>query len=626
MNLSEFDFWKGWMIVDYPQLIKVSVENIFSHEVSISLNSSITFFIGANGSGKTQTLKALRDKFKNTFKDQKVRYLSSNRMGMMEQYRSQVNQYGYSPNDYSIGDRAMKTQRLSIETATGDFFTMDDKKDVYIKVAERLSVLFQRQIYLRWDSGQMKAYFEKNNGNKEYPVASEASGLVNLISIMAALFNDEVNILLIDEPEVSLHPQMQSYLLREMKRAANRGKTIIVSTHSSEMMSLTNAKDFCNFVFFEEDKDPVQISPDAEELKSSKLQEFLVRMGQNYRNAFFAKKILLIEGVSDMIMCRAIENKLELDTDIAGAHIIPVEGKGQFPVITKLLRLVNKEIAILTDLDGFIDDNSIINLFSNLPKANEIANKMGMGTLSEIIQKVKNDSFSLIDENKDNMKDICSKHPYCKNADNSDVKTLRRAMTGQIFSTGDLDIKEWPNAENWISIKKRLSSVFSQLEQLGLFILRKGALESYYISADSETYTDKPSEAIKETLAIETKNKSVVINTYDDIIRPLKYISLPAVIDESFAVRKELLSELPLALEILRKNPESAVQDIYTAIKQIKNVSTSIFKYEIIKEMDKTKLRVAIETGILEVIGFPFDISLDDNVNKFVDEHVRNAK
>lgn len=69
---------------------------------------------------------------------------------------------------------------------------------------------------------------------------------------MAALFDEVVEVLLIDEPEVSLHPQLQSYLLREMKSAAKRyNKTIIISTHSAEMIELNSASELCNFVFLE---------------------------------------------------------------------------------------------------------------------------------------------------------------------------------------------------------------------------------------------------------------------------------------------------------------------------------------------------------------------------------------
>lgn len=70
---------------------------------------------------------------------------------------------------------------------------------------------------------------------------------------------------------------------------------------------------------------------------------------------------MLIEGSSDMILCRYLCNRLNLNLDVAGSQIIPVEGKGQFPVITKLFRLIGKEVCVLTDLDGFTDDNNIVN-------------------------------------------------------------------------------------------------------------------------------------------------------------------------------------------------------------------------------------------------------------------------
>ena len=128
---------------------------------------------------------------------------------------------------------------------------MDDKKDVYIKVAERLSVLFGRQIYLRWDAGSMKVFFEKTDTQKEYFVAVEASGLVNVISILAAIFDEDIQVLLVDELEVSLHPQLQSYLLRKIKNAVKLyDKTIILSTHSTELLSFVNINDFSNLELY----------------------------------------------------------------------------------------------------------------------------------------------------------------------------------------------------------------------------------------------------------------------------------------------------------------------------------------------------------------------------------------
>lgn len=177
--------------MDYPKVLDFNVRKIFGdQEVQITLYSGFTTFVGTNAAGKTQTLKALRDKFKST--GSKVRYLSSNRIGTMEQYRSKTNQYSYSLDNFNLGDRDAKKVRQQIETATGDFFTMDECKDVYIKVAERLSVLFGRQIFIRWDAGNMKVFFGKTGSEDEYSVVAEARGFITpSIAILFVARNED---------------------------------------------------------------------------------------------------------------------------------------------------------------------------------------------------------------------------------------------------------------------------------------------------------------------------------------------------------------------------------------------------------------------------------------------------
>ena len=379
--------------MNYPYEINLNIEKVYgTQDVSIKLNSAFTTFIGANGSGKTQTLKEIRNYFRNV-DFHNVRYLSSNRIGTMENYRSRTSKYDfYRADEYVFGDSEDKVVRSEIETAAGDFFAMDERKDIYIKVEERLSTFFQRNIFIRWNDGKMQVFFCKKGDDNEYSIAFEASGLINVVSILAAIFDEKIEVLLIDEPEVSLHPQLQSFLLREMKIAAERfNKTIIISTHSAKMIELNKADDICNFVFFENNELPKQVSLENPQLKSQKIKDFILRMGLIHNEAFFAKKIMLIEGVSDMIICKHLCNKLNLNLDVAGSQIIPIDGKGQFPTVSKLFRLIGKDICILTDLDGFIDDNSIINLFSTMPESKIVANKYGASDIISLANDIKND-------------------------------------------------------------------------------------------------------------------------------------------------------------------------------------------------------------------------------------------
>lgn len=614
------------IFMKYPKTLNVKVENIFGdQDVQITLYSGLTIFVGTNASGKTQTLKKIRDIMRNEVDSNKVRYLSSNRIGNMERYRSKIDQYTYTTDDYTFGDQATKRARLQIETACGDFFAMDERKDVFIKVSERLSVLFNRNIFIRWDAGQMKVFFGKTDSEQEYSVAAEASGLVNVISILAALFDESVEVLLIDEPEVSLHPQLQSYLLREMKNVVKKyNKTIIISTHSAEMIELNKASDLCNYIFFRKNTLPKQISPDAPELNSVKLKEFLLRMSLIYNEGFFAKKVLLIEGSSDMILCRYLCNRLDLNLDVAGSQIIPVEGKGQFPIITKLFRLIGKEVCVLTDLDGFTDDNSIINLFSELPEGTKIANDHGNENLQSMIREIKTKIDEVIRSTKDNMISIYSQHPYWINRDleAEEDKIIRRALVAQLFTVDEDELLTWPDSQEWTSLKKRITVLLDILEELGCFILRKGAIESYYTFSPNTTFNGKPSAAAHEVSCWEEKSTEQIYEHFSDITRSLQFAALEKNVDESFAVKKELLSELALILGIL---PEvSTEKEILSCIKQSKGSVDSLFDYKIINENKRLGVEVSLKSEIIDVAGFPFKAFIGDNVNSLIDEKIHS--
>ena len=610
--------------MEYPYVHNFNVKNIYGEQpVQITIYSGLTVFVGPNASGKTQTLKALRTSLKKVFGSEKVRYLSSNRIGTMETYRSRVGQYTYSPDDYIVGDRNNKKSRKEIEIAAGDFFTMDEKKDIYIKVAERLSVLFGRQIYLRWDAGKLKVYFEKTDSQEEYSVAVEASGLVNVISILAALFDKDVEVLLIDEPEVSLHPQLQSYLLREMKKAAREyKKTIIISTHSTEMISLSNISDISNLVFFSDKKLPVQVSPTAPELENRKLKDFVMRMGQIYKAGFFAKKILLIEGASDLIISKCLLQKLDLNIDVAGSQIVPVEGKGQFPVITKMFRLVNKEVCILTDLDGFTDDNKVTELFSTSPEADEIARSNSHRSMAEMIQNVRDEMTKLVDANQDRLAPIYERHPYWSNRKPSDdaTKAIRRAVIAQLLSSSQESLAQWPDADVWCSMQISLDNLLSSLEKIGCFVLRKGAIESYYQFAPSTTYDEKPTKAVEETSNLQDQSEAYIREKYGDIIRALEFVALTKKVDESFAVKKELLSELALVIGMLPRISDT--KELYAAIKQARGNNDSLFTYDPINENGRLGVNVSIKSEIIDVSGFPFRIFCGDNVNDVVERTI----
>ena len=83
---------------------------------------------------------------------------------------------------------------------------------------------------------------------------------------------------------------------------------------------------------------------------------------------------------------------------------------------------------------------------------------------------------------------IYESHPYWVHRDpevNAD-KIIRRALVAQLFTATEDTLSTWPNSKDWKSIKARITALYDILEELGCFILRRGAIESYYAFANTK--------------------------------------------------------------------------------------------------------------------------------------------
>ena len=191
-----------------------------------------------------------------------------------------------------------------------------------------------------------------------------------------------------------------------------------------------------------------------------------------------------------------------------------------------------------------------------------------------------------------------------------------------LFTENDDSIATWADFDEWGKIKRRLTALFDSLEELGCFVLRKGAVESYYLHSPNTTFNGKPSAAALETTELASDNDTQVQEKYSDLLRALQFTALDKTVNESFAVQKELLSELALILGVL--NEETTEAQIISAIKQAKGINSSLFDYHIIKDDARLGLEVCIKSNIINVTGFPFEIYQGDNVNQVVAATVKS--
>ena len=522
--------------------------NINSHEGNFSrkieLRSPLTFIVGPNGSGKTHLLKGLKGSF-NSYTNKKVRFISAGRLGPLEQYRSNYDQYDRpsEADNATHGHKSDSKYRHKIETINGDFHTLSARTDILIKVRERLQKLFKRNIKIDWDAGNLKVSFARlDNGNSYYSSGREASGLLHLVGILSALYDDEVGVLLIDEPEVSLHPQLQAFLLKEITRVAGipsedgYKKIIVMATHSTEMIKISKTDDLLSFIFCNDLKEePIQIPRDTGELQNKQVKGLVARLGQEHKLALFSRTPLLVEGPSDVIICNTLSDKLYLNLEAAGSQILPINGKGAMPETVKLFRLMGKIPTVLVDADCFADGLNLINAYFSDEEirniADTLASKQGMDGILKVTNDIYNKFCTLVDKNWDEIAEIAKNHPYFTLLQD-EVLNKKRSVLCTLLNHDNL-------SGEWERLKNRITVLFDIFEEVGLFILRKGALESYY--HDNNAITDKVEDAVTESEYILSSLEELE-STYQDILKCLKYASDSESIDESRAIRDELLS------------------------------------------------------------------------------------
>lgn len=603
------------------------------NNVEIKVNGGITTFLGPNGSGKTQLLRGLKSSLNKHLNGKKIRYVSAGRLGPMESFRSDYDGHrGISIrfDQATFGDKDSVTRRHNNETILGDFATLSDRPDVLIKIQERLRKLFNRDLSVDWDGGMLKVYFariDSDSGN--YSSAREASGLLHLVSILAALYDDEVGCLLIDEPEVSLHPQLQSFLLNEIKKVAGSNtektkKLVFISTHSTEFIELSSVEELASIVFCNDILEaPVQIDPTLSEFQGKKLKALLTRLGQEHKLALFCNKPLLVEGPSDQIICSAISRRLDLNTEATGSQILPVTGKEQFPVVVKLMRLIGKNPVVLADADTLTDGLEIIGSFTSLPNANILANEMGHRDAPKFGMDIYNDFCAQVVKSWDDLKVDCEKHYYWinRNIDKDENIARRRAVFCWLFLNIDTEIVKRKNGSNLISIKNRLNTLLDFLEKLGCFILRKGTIEAYYKHSATLTNDEKPNAASYEAHGLLEEENEIINKDYSDIVRAIKYCSNAKDINESEAIRDILLAIISPALASIKPSTTNAELRLFS--NNLFGTKSNLFRLSVQNEQDEVYLIIELISEILDVTGFPMKIRKGENPIEKVNEFLK---
>ncbi|MDC5501051.1 ATP-dependent endonuclease [Acinetobacter baumannii] len=322
-------------------------------------------------------------------------------------------------------------------------------------------------------------------------------------------------IFLFEEPELYLHPNGQRILYNVLERLSLKDQ-VFVTTHSPNFFSAT-AKETCFIKIYKD----FSSSPPCSKVKeinfvinSTYKDAFQIICYENSTPAFFSKKVLLVEGDSDLIFLKGLSRFINESYcfEKTNIPIIRIQGKMNTKRFYDFYKHFDIEVFTLLDLDILIDgfeklefgtESSELNaLRQNLLikldqfcEDQSISSKINGKIISEQAKKI-----SWQDKYK-RLKELANKVKNREEVSDDEFKEIDELFE---FETNNKRREALKLSETFYLEEK--VKLINRLYDLGYFVLNLGAIEAYY--PEQTSGEDKPSKALNALEIIEKQNIS----------------------------------------------------------------------------------------------------------------------
>lgn len=324
----------------------------------VQVPGKVTYFVGRNGSGKSKAARAILRKLP---QQSGGLYLSTDRlMGIMG-----VTSYGWgvAPARYDglplkLEERDwLNSQSREHGMATDILLRLRDEPVVGLKVAAFLRKALGRTIVFRENAGNFDPYVRI--GDVEYSLLrDEGHGLRELTVLLGAIYSADWRLLVVDEPELHLHPALAQLWVSELSReCADRGVAAIVVTHEPTMIRPSSGADLEHIWLFQPGRKPATFASAIHAGTESRIAASLQKNPQLVSQLAFAPRPVLVEGQDDVAALGVAMLRTQAAAIAAQTELALCGSSGDVALWFEFANALNIDVRAIADLDALFSSD-----------------------------------------------------------------------------------------------------------------------------------------------------------------------------------------------------------------------------------------------------------------------------
>ena len=556
---------------------------------------AINFLVGPNGSGKSKFAEALQPHLSG------ARILGTDRLEGMEQSSAIRSIFG---DRFGEGLQKGHFQHFKNAGQKGSgidtIVLLEERMDLRIQVEATLGHLFNRKIMLEWDSGNLLARAVLGETGDSYRLdRDECHGIKEILVLLTHLYNDEHPFLIIDEPELNLHPQYQAFLMQEVRKIAGDPtkepgkKVVFLITHSPFMLDFRSAEDVKSVISFSLDHTVPRTILDLDAAATTRLASLVPRLNVHHKQLFFSDNPIFVEGILDAQIIGTMQEARGVSVAGAGSCIIDSGGCEEVNRYLELCMAFGKNAHFLYDLDSLFggnlracikDDGSVQNFLMTAGVGNDFSIYCGQldRKLTNVIDRLLS-ATSVPTSLTRLIEFISSLGPRTQWNKNSWAKARVSVMTAisrnrstMVSVLSQADIEE---------IEGRLKQITDALKQKNVILLPGGTMERYLpkYSGDDYEITD---EAKRQAVFAEIEEMANPMDAtelesrYGDLYKAVCELPSKASVDVERVLRDYLSRYIHELQNAVVNNPTWGLEQVQAHLNTIQRAAKKVFSIQ----------------------------------------------